>query len=222
MSKNKQDYILIILNCYMYKYKRQLQINTWLKDIPPQLKYFHVIGDKNKCGDKNFLIDFSNNILYTSTPDDYVSLPLKVITALEAIHHTYDYKCVFKTDDDQVLVKSDFFSLLMNKLNKKIFNYGGHINYIKQDVICDYHIYHPSLPKNYILKKTMYCAGRFYFLSNKSVTLLLNFKEFFKYGCIEDHLVGWILNHMSDFKSDIWDLKIEDAFHDIKDNIIIL
>ena len=222
MSKIKQDYILIILNCYKYRQKAQQQINTWLKIIPPELKYFHVIGNKNKCGDKNFLVDTSNNIIYTSTLDDYVSLPLKVITALEAIHHTYDYKCVFKTDDDQVLLQNNFFHRLIKIMNQNLFDYGGHIVHIKQDHLSRYWQKHPSLPKNYIMKKTWYCNGRFYILSNRSVSLLLNFKEFFKHGCIEDHLIGWILVNRCNFSGKFLTIKNELVFQDIKNNIILL
>ena len=221
MEKIKQDYILIILNCYKYKYKRQLQIDTWLKIIPPELKYFHIIGDKEKCGDKNFLIDTSNNIIYTSTPDDYPSLPYKLITALDAIHNTYDYKCVFKTDDDQVLLQNDFFHRLIKILNEKLFDYGGYIVNIIQDRISSYWRKHSSLPKNYLLKKTQYCNGRFYLLSEKSIVGLLKYKNFFKNCFIEDHMVGFILTQQEKIVSSILPINSSMLFQDIKDNIIL-
>ena len=220
MEKIKQDYILIILNCYKYKYKRELQINTWLKDIPSQLKYFHVIGDKEKCGDKNFFFDMSNNILYTSTPDNYPSLPYKVITALEAIHNKYNYKCVFKTDDDQVLLKTPFFYTLISLLNKKLYDYGGYVVNAKQSHISQYWRKHSSLPKDYLIKKTKYCNGRFYLLSKKSILALLKNKKLFEKCRIEDHLVGFILTTKEKIVSSILPINSKIVFQDIKDNVV--
>ena len=221
MEKIKQDYILIILNCYKYEYKRQLQIDTWLKDIPSQLKYFHIIGDKEKCGDKNFLFDTSNNILYTSTPDNYCSLPYKLITALNAIQNTYDYKCVFKTDDDQVLLRNGFFDILISSLNKKLHDYGGYVCDVKKSHISQYWRKHSSLPRNYLMKKTKYCNGRFYLLSKKSIMALLKNKYLFEKCPIEDHMVGFILTTKEKIVPHILPIDSNIFFQDIEDNIVL-
>ena len=106
-----QKYILLILNCYKYKYKADRQIETWLKKLNSNIIYFHVIGDVEKCKNNDndsadYFFDFHNKILYTKTKDDYLSLPHKVITALEAVNNTYNYDYIFKTDDDQILIKN--------------------------------------------------------------------------------------------------------------------
>ena len=41
----EQEFILLIMNCKKYVNKAQFQKQTWLKNIPSFLKYYHVIGD---------------------------------------------------------------------------------------------------------------------------------------------------------------------------------
>ena len=99
-------YILLILNCEKYRYKAEKQNQTWLKNIIQEYQnmvYFHIIGSKDKCAaaSQEYVIDNENHILYTSTDDDYLSLPDKIITAMNAINETYEYEYIFKTDDDQ-------------------------------------------------------------------------------------------------------------------------
>ena len=70
------DYILLIMNCAKYKWKADLQKETWLFLI--SLKYYHVLGDENLTTDYKF--DNELNILWVKTKDDYNSLPKKVIS----------------------------------------------------------------------------------------------------------------------------------------------
>ena len=78
-----QDVILLIMNCKKYIWKADIQRSTWLKNIPTNLKIYHVIGDDKLETEYNF--NNEDNILYVNTPDDYNSLPNKVITAYKAI-----------------------------------------------------------------------------------------------------------------------------------------
>jgi hypothetical protein len=190
-----QKYILLILNCYKYKYKADRQIETWLKKLDNNIIYFHVIGDVDKCkdNDANYFFDFHNKILYTKTKDDYLSLPHKVITALEAINHTYNYDYVFKTDDDQELVDDGFFNKMMTTLSTKNYNYGGRLLNVN-DHYSTYYTVHSELPKKLLLKRTSYCSGRFYFLSKASVIDLLDKKERIKEHVIEDHAIGYYMD----------------------------
>ena len=55
-----QKYILLILNCYKYKYKAEKQTDLWLKKLDNNLLYFHVIGDIDKCKDNDFFFDTDN------------------------------------------------------------------------------------------------------------------------------------------------------------------
>ena len=107
-TKLSNDFILLILNCEKYKYKAEKQKETWLKYLPDNLLYFHVIGKKieniNENNSENeYEIDDENKVLYVNTKDDYNSLPDKVITAYKIINKLYKFKYIFKTDDDQML-----------------------------------------------------------------------------------------------------------------------
>ena len=209
-----QKYILLILNCYKYKYKADRQIETWLKKLDNNIIYFHVIGDVDKCkdNDANYFFDFHNKILYTKTKDDYLSLPHKVITALEAVNHTYNYDYVFKTDDDQELVDDGFFNKIMTTLSTKNYNYGGRILNVK-DHYSTYYTVHSELPKKLLLKKTSYCSGRFYFLSKSAVVHLLEKKEHIKEHVIEDHAIGYYMD--DHLKKNVLNILSDRFFRDI-------
>lgn len=192
-----QKYILLILNCYKYKYKAEKQIETWLKKLDNNIIYFHVIGDVEKCKVNNdnadYFFDFHNKILYTKTKDDYLSLPHKVITALEAVNNTFNYDYIFKTDDDQELVDDGFFNKMMTTFSNKNYNYGGRLLNVN-DHYSTYYTVHSELPKKLLLKRTSYCSGRFYFLSKAAVMNLLCKKEHIKEHVIEDHAIGYYMD----------------------------
>ena len=67
------DYILLILNCEKYKYKAENQKETWLKTLPQNIRYYHVIGNEEKCENNEIFIDEDNKVIYTNTKDDYNS-----------------------------------------------------------------------------------------------------------------------------------------------------
>lgn len=190
----EQDYILIILNCHKYREKAILQKNTWLKTLPNNVKYFHIIGDIDKCNGQKFLFDNDESILYVNTKDDYNSLPSKVINALDAINSTYKYKYIFKTDDDQKLIYNNFFESLTAQLSKNNeVHYGGFIINV-EDHISDYYKVHDCLPQNLKLKKCTYCNGRFYLLSSIATQQLIEHKTEISEYIIEDHTIGLYLN----------------------------
>jgi hypothetical protein len=184
-NKEKVDYLLLILNCKRYHYKAALQKNTWLKFIPNNYKYYHIIGNINILNDYEF--DDNNNILYVNSKDDYLTLPHKIIMAINAIHSRFDYKYVFKTDDDQFLNNNKLFNILPNIISK--YDYGGY-NVSVDDHYSQYYLIHNELPKNILLKKATYCNGRFYFLNKNVCSFLLNYIDHFKNSIIEDHAIG--------------------------------
>ena len=190
-------YILLILNCEKYKYKAEKQKQTWLKNIQDNMVYFHIIGSKEKCAsstEHDYVIDHENNILYTSTNDDYLSLPDKIITAMKAINETYEYKYIFKTDDDQDLIQPSFFKTIISLLTPSKYHYGGfHISV--PDHYSTYYTVHNELPKQLFLKGTTYCNGRFYLLSKEAVENLLKKKQEISKHIIEDHAIGLYLDN---------------------------
>jgi hypothetical protein len=189
----QHDFILLILNCQKYRWKAEHQKNTWLKSLPENLLYFHVIGDPLLSSP---LFDMESHILYVNTDDDYNSLPKKVIAAFEAIHNTFDFKYIFKTDDDQTLLQEGFFKTMMGllTLGTPKYHYGGYIVDVKKPHISTYYTIHNELPRNLVIEAIKYCNGRFYFLSNNSVVDLLKKKEEFSKQYLEDYSVGFFLD----------------------------
>ena len=211
----KQDFILLIMNCENYRYKANHQKNTWLKSLTPKLIYYHVIGDP--ILEKDFLFDNEERILWVKTRDDYNSLPKKVIAAYNAINKTFDYKYIFKTDDDQNLVNPKFFDTIINILTVKTpqIHYGGHIVDVPFAYLSQYYRIHPELPKHLPVYQTKYCNGRFYFLSNIAVFDLVTKKNQIETEYLEDYAIGFILS--SQFKNNILDLKTDDYFQDFQE-----
>jgi len=215
MNKRNQTFILLIMNCKKYQYKANIQKETWLKTIPSNLLYYHVVGDETM--ENNFEFDEENHILSVKTPDDYNSLPWKVIQALDAIEQTFDYEFVFKTDDDQMLVKPLFLKTLLGLLEVKTPkpNYGGRIIEIKQPYLSEYHRIHPELPPKIPLYKTNYCNGRFYFLSRFSILDLLTKREKIKQEYLEDYAIGFHLHEI--YKQNMMEIKNDDYFKDMEE-----
>jgi hypothetical protein len=218
MAKICMPYILLILNCEKYKHKADQQNKTWLKPLQTQdnIVYFHIIGSKEKCETTavEYIFDDENRILYTSTKDDYLSLPDKIITAINAVNERYDYKYIFKTDDDQDLIDPLFFNKLITLLNsdtdtdtsngngngKVKYHYGGYQISVP-DHYSSYHVVHNELPKQLFLKATKYCNGRFYLLSKEAVENILKKKSEISTHIIEDHAIGLYLDDIYKKKS---------------------
>jgi hypothetical protein len=210
----EQEYILLIMNCKKYEKKSEIQKNTWLKSIPSYLKYYHVIGDESL--EELYTFDETNNILYVKTPDDYNSLPNKVISSYNAIYNKFNFKYIFKTDDDQILINNNFFDILVKLLNnkEKKYHYGGFIVDVKDNYLSQYHKIHPELPNYLPVLQTRYCNGRFYFLSKSSVNQLIYKKDKIKKEYLEDYAIGYNLDNR--FKENILMLTTNKFFIDIE------
>jgi len=210
----EQEFIMLIMNCKKYVKKAKFQKMTWLRNIPSYLSYYHVIGDETL--DTNYKFENENNILWVKVPDDYNSLPNKVISAYEAIYDTFNFKYMFKTDDDQILVKPQFFDT-MKKLITTMMpppHYGGYIVDVKQPYLSQYHRIHPELPKELPLYVTKYCSGRFYFLSKSAITNLINKKDSILKEYLEDYSIGFNLDNR--FKTNILNIATNNFFTDIE------
>ncbi len=217
----KIDFVFIILNCKKYIYKSDIQKKQWLYKLPSNIKYFHVIGDKTLCIEKDYIFDMSNNKLYVNTLDDYVSLPDKVISAIGAINENFIYKHLLKSDDDQNMINEKYFLEVIETLSSKNnkYYYGGKVCPMTSNIISNYWAYHASigvdngLPKNIFLKKTVYCAGRFYFLSYEVTNELIKQKNEIKKHLIEDHCMGLYIPQK--YKNDIWNIDVDKIFVDV-------
>ena len=183
--------ILLILNCKKYSHKREKQLENWIKNIPKNLKYYHVIGEENL--EEDYIFDHSQKILYVKCKDDYPSLPRKVILSYQAIDENFDYKYIFKTDDDQE-IKQYFWNLIISNLKEDV-NYGGFFSEYRNDTKlgCEYYEEHPDLPLDLEIEKSTFCGGRFYLLSNANVKNLLSIKDKFEDRVLEDQSVGLLM-----------------------------
>ena len=210
----EQEFIMLIMNCKKYMKKALFQKRTWLKTIPSYLKYYHVIGDESL--ESNYKFDDENNILWVKVADDYNSLPNKVITAYEAIYDTFNFKYLFKTDDDQILVKPQIFEVIKNLITKIVPppHYGGYVVDVKQPYLSQYNRIHPELPSHLPLYVTKYCSGRFYFLSRSAISNLINKRENIIKEYLEDYAIGFNLDQR--FKINMLSLATNNFFTDIE------
>ena len=211
MTTNVSDFILLIFNCEKYRYKSLKQKETWLKDFT-LMPYFHVIGNSELTN--NYIFDFDQKILYVKTPDDYNSLPKKVIAAYEAINDQFTYKYIFKTDDDQNLTDNQFLTIIQNILltNTNKIHYAGYIVNVDKPYISQYHTIHPELPENLYILQTKYCSGRFYVLSDLAVQQLITKKKLIGNEYLEDYAIGFYLDPV--LKKNIFNINTCKYFND--------
>ena len=214
----QQEYIMLIMNCKKYAEKAQFQKRTWLPKIQDYLQYYHVIGEPDL--DTNYKFDNENRILWVKVDDDYNSLPKKVIRAYEAVFETFDFKYLYKTDDDQNLINEKFFDVVKgitsnsnsNNNSKKI-HYGGFIVDVKHNYLSQYHKIHPELPEYLPILQTKYCSGRFYFLSRQAISNIISKKQFIEKEFLEDYAIGFNLDQY--YKLNMINLATNNFFKDI-------
>jgi hypothetical protein len=216
---DSSNFILLIMNCEKYRQKALYQKQTWLQNLPEKIKYYHVIG--NETMDSEFNFDEENRILYVKTPDDYISLPKKVIASFKTLVETrQEIKYVFKTDDDQVVLNTNFFNVIINIINNKMSlnkddkpHYGGYIVDMTGNYLSEYYKIHPELPKYLPMYKTRYCNGRFYFLSREAVLDLISKRERIEKEYFEDYAIGFYLDDI--YKNHILQISTTKNFVDM-------
>jgi hypothetical protein len=211
MSKISTDIILLIFNCKKYRYKALKQKETWLNNFT-MMPYFHVIGEPEL--ETEYKFDNSENILYVKTLDDYNSLPKKVISAYSAIHQEYNFKYIFKTDDDQMITTIQFLETIKKFVLTKEpkIHYAGRIVNVTKPYLSQYHRLHPELPPNLPILQTRYCNGRFYVLSNLAVEYLLTKTDKIKNEYLEDYAIGFHLDEK--FKLNMLPIATEKYFYE--------
>jgi len=194
--------------------KALFQKRTWLPLIPSYLKYYHVIGEESLEAEYKF--DNENRILWVKVEDDYNSLPKKVIASYKAVSETFNFKYLFKTDDDQILVNNKIFDIITKLIETKKpkTHYGGYIVDVPKPYLSQYHKLHPELPTYLPIFQTKYCSGRFYFLSNEAILNLLSKRELVEKEYLEDYAIG--LNLDSKYKIDMLSIATNKFFTDIE------
>lgn len=202
------------MNCKKYANKANYQKSTWLLRLPDYLHYYHVIGDPTL--ETNYTFDDINHILWIKVEDDYNSLPKKVIRSYEAVSETFNYKYIFKTDDDQMLTNENFFTVLkgMTTGTTNKLHYGGFVVDVKHNYLSQYHKIHPELPSHLPILITKYCSGRFYFLSKQAVLNIVAKKNVIEKEYLEDYAIGYYLDPY--YKENMVHLATDKFFKDIE------
>lgn len=215
-------HVLLVMNCEKYAFKADAQKKTWLRDMP--VPYYHVRGDPHL--EEAYEFNHDAHVLMLRVRDDYNALPQKVVMAYETIAEYFPrLQYVFKTDDDQVLQPkaSAFFASMIRMIDLSIqqqspIHYGGNVVHVSQAYKSKYHTIHPELPQDLPLYPTIYCSGRFYFLSRAAVEELVKKKKVFADEYLEDYAVG---RHLPDaYKSNAKPIATDALFQDMPNNVL--
>ena len=191
--------LLLIMNCVKYEYKAAKQRETWLKGL--QIPYYHVLGNPEL--ESNYQFIDQERILWVKTPDDYNSLPKKVISAYAAVQQSFPaIQYIFKTDDDQML-QSNNPNKFIDNINKMLerrmqtakIHYSGNIVDVPKAYLSQYYRIHPELPKELPVYVTKYCSGRFYILSMEAVAYLITKRDLIFQEYLEDYAMGMHLHN---------------------------
>ena len=209
--------LLLIMNCVKYEYKAAKQRETWLKGL--EIPYYHVLGNLEL--EENYQIDYQKRILWVKTPDDYNSLPKKVLSAYAAVQQSFPaIQYIFKTDDDQLLQSNNpnkFFDNVNKMLERRMqttkIHYAGNIVDVPKAYLSQYYRIHPELPKELPVYVTKYCSGRFYILSMEAIVYLISKRELIFQEYLEDYAIGLHLHNR--YKNPMLHLDTDILFKDM-------
>jgi hypothetical protein len=123
---------------------------------------------------------------------------------------------LFKTDDDQILIKPQFFDTIKGLITSTMppIHYGGYVVDVKQAYLSEYNKIHPELPSQLPLYVTKYCSGRFYFLSKSAISSLINQSDRIANEYLEDYAIGFYLD--ARFKTNMMNISTNKFFTDIE------
>ena len=204
--------LLMILSCKKYNFKRINQRQNWINNLS-NLKFYHLIGDIQKCQEKEYIFDDTENILYLNCPDDYLSLPKKTIKSIKALNERFELEYIFKTDDDHNLLDMNFFSNLYDILKQKESHYGGCLKTVSRDTISRYNIVQEEFPQGTVLKESTYCMGGFYLLSKEACLDLISKEKEISGEILEDYAIGYYLDEK--YKKKLFHFNIWKFFKDV-------
>jgi hypothetical protein len=166
---DKSKFFLSVITCNKYENKRK-QHEKQMDKCPFDYKYF--IGNPELTE-----AQIDGNVVYLPCSDAYEKLPEKVYEMLKWVKQNYpDVEYIIKSDDD---VKFNFKNLKI--LSRYI--YENNIDYtgVKVKVKEGYGTCHLGKSEDPIINvnkqyipNTVYCAGPCYFLSMKSVNIILD------------------------------------------------
>lgn len=178
--------VFLIITCHKYyeaRWKKHFQMMKLLNIDSKEIEYIYIIGNKNQ--EEEFVYNQSGHILSAKISDTYEGLPIKVMTGIKYIYEKYNPDGILKFDDDIIINKYDDMFKLINKYKNN--NYFGAVLGSVLDTKC-------RLGCGHTHKKCKFAYGWMYYISRESIKILVNnFDKRFDL-CIEDCLIGSILN----------------------------
>jgi len=228
------SFVLLIMNCQKYRHRASLQKEHWLNKLK-SIPYYHVVGNPDMDTTNDgvpYVFDEKERVLWTKTPDDYDSLPKKVLASYDAcINHFSKLKYIFKTEDDQMYTLDDpnkfFYTLIATLTSKTIipskYHYCGDAIYMSSPDLFHYcsssSTPHDLITESPLQDKTTYCSGRFYGLSVKAIRYLLKKRHRIEKESAEDYAIGLHLHPR--FKENIKTLAIKVFFADMPKEVVL-
>lgn len=192
----ESKFFMGILSCKKYEKRRQAQDLT---KCPYEYRYF--IGDETLT---DYVEDIDNKIVYVPCKDTYEELTTKVYHMMKWIYtNRKDIRYVIKTDDD---IRFNFERLKMDAsyILQNQYDYAG--VKVKARKSSSYHqgkVDDETLNNTVVkLPKTYFCPGGCYFVSSKSLKILVDnlLKDCTIY---EDQSVGYCLSKFKIFPQHI-------------------
>jgi len=188
--KLEEIFFMGILSCNKYKERRDKQDLSKFK-----IDYKYFIGNP-ELKENEFKEDVENNIVYVPCPDNYESLPQKVVLMLKwVLKNKPIVKYIIKADDD---VKFNYlrFKEFCSYIANNNLDYSGYKTRNKSG-LSGFHIGKPEDKElaNAKIKVPMvdFCAGPCYFLSKKASKIVVE-HLFEDYTFLEDISIGNCLN----------------------------
>jgi hypothetical protein len=184
--KLEEIFFMGILSCQKYKDRRDKQnLNHF------RIEYRYFIGNP-ELKENEFIEDVDNKIVYVPCPDNYESLPQKVVLMLKWILQNRPIvKYIIKADDD---VKFNYLRLreYCCYISNNNIDYSGYKTRNKSGISG----FHLGKPEDIILSNSKikvptvdFCAGPCYFLSKKSFKIVID-HLFEDYTFLEDISIG--------------------------------
>lgn len=184
-----------ILSCKKYESRRKTQD---LKKCP--FEYLYFIGDNSLTEPKE---DIENKIVYLPCSDLYEHLPQKVYQMIQWIFRNKpNIKYMIKTDDD-IVFKFDKLKMYCSYVLNNRIDYAGKVQKKSNNSESDYHygkVEDQELNKTKVkMPKCSFAEGGCYFLSKKSMDIIVNKFNESQMTIYEDQSIGHCLNQYKIF-----------------------
>lgn len=187
-------YVMCILNCKKYDFKRRMQLDTWVPDIPSDIFWFHLQGNLEL---KECTYDSEKHILTVPANDSYEGVARKMYLVYAYINKLMKRNPgiigVIKLDDDVFISMHRLYKLVSENQDKDYFGntlfHRGTTSYGFEEVENK-----SILPVGgYQIENVQFCGGPGYYLSRKAIEIIAASEQVFNSCILEDLMVGLAL-----------------------------